>query len=673
MSRLTRRTLLRATSAAVGLTAVGGPLSWPVAHAGQARVDPHEEIVRDARMVWRRLPADWRSAPFFGSGALTAQVHRGERANEIDFVLSDGPLAAGAVGSDARLVLGLDGAVTAVDWTLDLWNAELTGTVTTSRGNVAFTALAPAGRRVLLVDLAPSPGEAGAGWQVRLPAEAYGVALPLREWRDGTRRRLVATLAAGGSGSGPVEAIAPDDRGALVAAHREWWHSYYRQSLVSVPDKRIQRFFWIQRFKAASTSTAARDGLPHPFLHTVADGATVPASWTPPAGGFVIPGTGMRSARHGNPVEAWGLPDLWSAYRHRMDERVLREHLYPALVRVLAFYEQFLLEGPAGTLHLPLTHSPGHGNVADSTYDMSLLRWAAARAADGAALLNRPAADVARRRSLADRLAPYHRGVSGVLVGADAPLDRSSALPSHLLWIHPLRETRWDRGTDRALMRSSFDHWASMPESWHGRSLAAAASLATELGAADEAHAYVSRLLHRAGGAGHGLTDNTRYAEDGHSLDAGSFAAAQSVLDMLVRSGHRAGAGTVLEVFPAAHAGWRELSIAGLRTEGAFTVDASRASGRTEWIRVRGTTGAPVIVRHDIEGPLDVWTTGASQPTAHPGGSREVLVRPAPGEHALLVPQGAPRPEAFFRNVSPAGPGTPWGLPAGALPPSSSV
>src|SRR5262249_17831879 len=144
----------------------------PAASAGQPAGGgpaPHEEIVRDARMTWSRLPEDWRSAPFFGSKALTAQVHRGEQANELDFVLSNGSLTASVRTSSARLVLSLAGAVTTVDWTLDLWNAELTGTVTTTHGSVVFTALVPAERHVLLVDLAPSSGEAAAGWQVRLP------------------------------------------------------------------------------------------------------------------------------------------------------------------------------------------------------------------------------------------------------------------------------------------------------------------------------------------------------------------------------------------------------------------------------------------------------------------------------------------------------------------------
>jgi alpha-L-fucosidase 2 len=680
MSGITRRTFLGAMSTTLGLTVVDGLHAAPAAHAGQpagAGLAPHEDIVRDARMTWRRLPEDWRSAPFFGSGDLTAQVHRGERANELDFVLSNGPLPANAQTSSA-LVLGLAGAVTTVDWTLDLWNAELTGKVTTTRGSVAFSALVPAQRHVLLVELAPSSGEAAVGWRVRLPPGAHDVALPWRERRSGTRRLLVAALTPQQRREASVLREAAAGPAALVAAHRRWWHSYYRQSLVSVPDKGIQRFFCIQLFKAASTGlTASRAGVVHPFLQTANHGGVDAGGlWTPPtapAGGFGIPGTGIRSGQHANPIEVWGLPELWSSYRHSMDERVLRERLYPALVKALAFYEQFLIEGPTGKLHLPLTHSPGYADVADCTYDLSLLRWAAARATDSATLLDRPAADIARWREMSTRLTPYHRNARGVMIGAGVPLGRSNPLPSHLLWLYPLRERRWDRGTDRHVMRRSFDHWARMRESWHGRSYSAASSMAAAMDAAEEAHSYLSHVLHDPAGADTGLTGNTRYGEAGRPVDAGAFAAAGSLLDMLVRSGDRPGTGTVVELFPAVCADWRDVSIAGLRTEGAFVVDASRADGRTEWIRVRSETGAPLVVRHDIDGPVDVRTTSGRPKTLPSAGSREVVVHLKPGESAVLTPGGAPLPDAFPRNVAATGTARRWGLPTAGAPPGSTV
>ena len=587
MSGITRRTLLRAGSVAVavGATVADVPAAWAGDTGGTgSRLDPHEEVVRDARMTWRRLPAGRAGAPVVGNRRLSAVVHGGTAANEIDFGLSTG-----------RLVLRLAGEVTGVDWTLDLWDAQLRGTVVTTRGSVEFTASAPAGRDVFSVALTAAAGEAGAGWETELPR---------RQWREGGQRLLAV-------GAGAAE---PIDR----AAHLNWWHSYYARSFVSVPDPGIQRFYWRQVYRVAATGTAVR----HPFVHMagIADSGRV---WTVPRQRLAIPGRAMRSGVAANPVESWALPDLWTAYRHRMDEQLLRDQLYPALRRVLTFYQQFLVAAPDGTLHLP----PTHDEIADSTYDLTLLRWAARRAAGSAVLLDRPA-EADGWRQLAERLAPYHRDEGGVLLGAGVPLTRSQARPKHLMWIHPLREGLGDG----ELARRSFDRWASMPDRWDGRSLAAAASMAATLGASAEAHAYLGQLGSDDDGAGHD--------------------AARALLDMLIRSSDDDGGGTLLEVFPAA---WADVSISGIRTEGAFVVDASRVAGRTAWIRVRGTAGGPVTIRHGIDGPVELRGANGRRAVAGP----DVTVRLKAGEVALLARAHAPSPATYLRNVARAGAAAP--------------
>jgi hypothetical protein len=606
MSGIRRRTLLRATSAALGVTVADATGLVPAAFAGTlagegSRVDPHTEVVRDARLVWRRLPDGREGAPVVGNRRLAAVVHAGARGNEVDFGLSEG-----------RLVLQLAGEVTGVDWTLDLWDAELRGTVVTTRGSVGFTALAPAGRDALLVELTSSLGEAGAWWETSR-------GLHRREWWEGGRRLLAV-------GAGAAETI---DR----EAHRSWWHSYYRRSFVSVPDRGVQRLYWGQVYRVAATGTAGRNGLNHPFV-AMAGLADDGGSWTSPREAFAIPGRGLRSGVSVNPVESWGLPDLWTTYRYRMDGHVLRDQLYPALSKVLRFYKQFLVASPDGMLHLP----PTHDQIADSTYDLTMLRWAARRAADSAVILERPA-EADGWRQLSERLVPYHRDEEGILLGAGVSLCHSHAWPKHLLWIHPL----YEGGVDGDLARRSFDRWAAMPDSWDSRSLAAAASMAATLGVTDDAHAYLGKLS---------PNDET-----------GGYDAARSLLEMLVRSrgggdigtvrsagtcGTAPGGGTVLELFPAA---WPDVSIAGVRTEGAFVVDASRADGRTEWIRVRSETGGLLTIRHGIDGPAAVRTANGRRAVT----AREVTVQMNPGETALLAPAHAPSPDTHLRNVALTG------------------
>jgi hypothetical protein len=562
------------------------------------------------------------------------------------------------------LLLRLAGTVTAVDWTLDLWNAELTGTVTTTRGSLAFTALVHVTRHVLIVQTVPSPGEEAATWRANGPD---GAALPRHERDLGTRRLLVAAIPPG-SPEAAGEAVTTDPD-VLLATHRRWWHDFHRRSAVSIGDKWVQRFYCIQLYKAASLSrTDPATGQARPLLLRAGHLGLNPTDPAPlpvgRVGGFGIPGTGFRAAQDDNPVAGWALPERWLSYRLSRDSRVLRDDLYPALDKALRFYQSFLLPGADGYLHLPVTHSPHYTDMADCTYDLSLLRWAATRAADCARLLRRPKPEAARWQDLHDRLVPYHRDGTGVMVGAGVPLGGSHPLPSHLLWLHPLGERAWERGDDPGIAWRSYAHWAAMADSWHGRSYAAAASMAAVLGAADEAHGRLSHLLGSAGRGTVGLTEDTPYDEAGHSAESGALAAAGSLLDMLARAGDHADGGTLIEIFPATSAAWPDVSVSGLRVEGALTLDASRAGGRTRWVRVRSDTGGEVVVRHGIGAAAGVRATDGGELAWQPSGPGEVVLRLPAGGDAVVVPAGSPLPDLGPRNVTPTGSASRWGLPA---------
>ncbi|MEV0260182.1 glycoside hydrolase family 95-like protein [Streptomyces sp. NPDC050617] len=278
--------------------------------AGGSYKDVHESAVRAAAMRWRALPANWREGPFLANGFLGCQVYRGERPGTLTVMISHtqaqderGRWRAGT--GYARLPIGyftltLAGEITAVDWTLDLWDAELRGTVTTTRGSLRFAALVHNSRSTLLISTRPSPGEEAAAWTFTWltaattrntddrtgytpnPDPRLGTAgathyaeQPLlagggwttawRERRTGTGRLFAAHLAHRFPGDTAqttrravrevADALAadPDD---LTTSHRAWWHRYFRRSFLSVPDKRLQSFYLIQLYKLASATRA---------------------------------------------------------------------------------------------------------------------------------------------------------------------------------------------------------------------------------------------------------------------------------------------------------------------------------------------------------------------------------------------------------------------------------
>ncbi|WP_370948663.1 hypothetical protein AB5J62_14190 [Amycolatopsis sp. cg5] len=764
---LSRRAVLRGASVAVGAAALGGlwGIGAPPAFAGPSR---HRRVVDDARMVWKRLPTGWQDGPFLANGFLGVQVYKSPQAQTLKFMLSHTQVQDQRIQWEAgiglsRLPIGyltltLAGAVTNVDWALDLWNAELGGTITTTQGSVAFSAYVHNDTGVLVVALEPSAGEATAAWgfqplesattrTIRKPPEytanpkptlgtsgatqyaeqplhaGGGYTTAWQETKIGTRRLFAATVAysfpkatSTGDAVQKVRQTLATRPEVLVADHRRWWNAYYQRSFISVPDKLIQRFYWIQLYKIAaatranapvvsewgpwfpevgnswtnvwwnlnvqvtyplvnSTNHAELDAVTETFRRDHAnlvqsvppayrDGQTYalshPGDWRLRPGGtraVGIPGPTTKNDHTGNLT--WGLHNVWLAYRHSMDQRILRDVLYPTLVKALNFYRHFLAMGDDGYLHLPMTRSPEYADAADCTYDLSLIRWAASTLIESAATLRVDDPLIPAWREILAKLVPYHQTPSdGVLIGDGVPLAESHRHFSHLLWLHPLREKLWDRPEDRDIMIRTFTHWQSQRVNWHGYSFAAASSMSSIMDAPEDALTFLRFFLDRNIVHDTQLTPNTMYREGSNFAIESPITAAQSLVDMVVQ-----GAAGVLKVFPSVSAKWAEASISQLRTEGAFLVDASRRNGQTEWVRVHSAAGEPLTLDHGITGAIEVRDEWGRQLPYRVEGPHTISVPLCAGKSVIVNRPGA-RPDLEPRDVAALESTPAWGLPA---------
>jgi hypothetical protein len=725
-------------------------------------------------MVWRRIPTGWDNSPFLANGFLGVQVYRGAEPNVLRFMLSHSLVQdqraqwEAAVGLSrlpiGYLTLTFAGAITAVDWTLDLWNAELAGTVTTTQGSLKFSAIVHNQRSVLLVSAEATSGETAAQWgfkpmpshttrTLRIPPEYVGnpaptigtsgdahyVEQPLiagggytTAWQEkqvGTKRLMAATVEYGHPKDTGLKGalrnirttlVLPPD--LLVARHRQWWNDFYTASLVSIPDKLTQRFYWAQLYKmacatranapvvtewgpwfpdgggswtavwwnlnvqvayplingsnhleldavtetfrryhenlASSVPPGYRDGktyaLAHPGDRTLRSGGPKLGSAIPGNATVGIPGTSTKTDQTGNLI--WAMHSVWVAYRHSMNREVLQNVLYPTLSRALNFYLHFLQEGTDGKLHLPLTRSPEYADAADCTYDLSLIRWASTILPKLADELHMNDPNIPRWRDVANRLTPYHEGANGVLIGADTPLTASHRHFSHMLWMHPLREKTWDNEANREIMRRTFEHWASMRSAWAGYSYPAASSMSSMMGQPEQALAYLRHLLDRNVIGVAQLMPNTMYKEGSNLAIESPLTAAQSVLDMVIDSDPG-----VVKVFPSVSSTWADVSVAGLRTQGAFLVDADRHEGRTQWIRVHSEAGEQLVLRHGIAGDLDVRDSNGRPLNWRTTAPDAIEIQLGRGETAIVTPTGT-RPDLRPRDV-PANEAAPhWGL-----------
>ncbi|MEV0095667.1 glycoside hydrolase family 95-like protein [Streptomyces sp. NPDC050738] len=754
-----------AAGSTAALWLAGSPTAW-AAPAASPAPDVYEQTVRAAAMKWCRLPTGWQDAPFLANGFLGVQIYRGTSANTLKVMLSHSQVQdqrgqwRGGTGY-SRLPIGyftltLAGAVTAVDWTLDPYDAELTGSVTTTQGSLTLSALVHNDSGALLISTRPSAGEEASAWSFQWlqaastrtsgkpddytpnPDPTVGdgyVEQPLlagggwttawREQRTGTGRLLAAHLVhrfPGDVTAATTDALRAVDRtlatgpDRLAARHRRWWHAYYRRSFLSVPDKRLQSFFILQLYKLASATRAEGPtisewgpwfpeignnwtavwwnlnvqigmapihGSNHPELDSVTgafrrfeknlpasvplahrDGQSYalghPSDWQLRAGDTYdvgAPGSDHISDNFGNLT--WALHNVWQSYRHSMDRGTLRDVVFPILAKALNFYAQFLHEGPDGKLHLLTTRSPEYANAADCTYDLSLIRWAARTLLDSARILRTEDPRARQWQDIVTRLTPYAEDpAAGVMIGKDVPLADSHRHHSHLLWLYPLRERTWDREADRDVMRRSMDHWTSMQSAWHGYSYATASSIYSVMSEPEKALDFLTFFTDLKVVADCAMTPNTMYREGKNFALESPLSAVQSMLDMAVQSQDG-----VVKVFPSVSTRWADASIASLRTQGAFLVDADRSAGATRWIRIHSEAGEPLTLDHGMAGAVQVRTERGHPVPWRESGPGRISVHLPRGATAVITPRGEHTLRAP-RDVPSNGSTAPWGLPS---------
>jgi hypothetical protein len=715
-------------------------------------------------LVWARVPATFYEGPFLGNGGLGAAVYR-RSGTRLSFTLGDSRVrdhqsAGGTNFGRARLPVGyltLDtaGDVTGVDLRLSLRNAELSGTVTTSRGVLALRAYVHARRDVLVVSVTPRTGAERVAWTFTpLPARSPRLDFhpapdglltnpdptvtttsgggtctqslaaggqTVTRWRTrsepgSTAQTLLVTVAhsypgteAGTISAQTINAAAGTALDTLTDDHRSWWHAFYPKSFVSIPGGRLQSFYWIQLYKIASATRQDRpvistigpwlEKTPWPGVwwnlnvqleywllyatgHTELDSLSASLDRyaanlrenTPPAyrgdslvlartsqedlysGSPALPGATTGTPEVGNLT--WALHNAWLAYRHTMDDAVLRTLVFPLLRQAINFYLHFLTKDGSGTYHLPATFSPEYAATRDCNYDLALISWGCATLLAANRRLNLNDALAPTWQDVLDHLVrPPQDATQGMWIGADRQLTSSHRHYSHLLWFYPLYQLRVTSSTNRDLLRRSLTHWLSFTGALQGYTFTGSGSMYAVLGDGTRARAQLNTLLDRY------VKPNTMYAEAGPVIET-PLSGAQSMHDMLCQSW-----GGVIRIFPAVPDVWQDVTIHEFRTEGAFLVSAARKAGRTEFVRVHSLAGEPCRVRPGIAGRLVVcgWHGELEWRDLGNGTIEIELDR---DQEAVIYAAGT-RPDFVIAPVPIGQPAPRWGLPA--LPPPGSV
>jgi alpha-L-fucosidase 2 len=431
----------------------------------------------------------------------------------------------------------------------------------------------------------------------------------------------------------------------LRAQHRRWWNAFYRGSFLSIPDALLQSFYWIQLYKIASASRARGpimattgpwieptpwpslwnnlnvqleywvaygsnhlelDPIPRTLQNTqkILVDALRPEFRADSMGirrstdaqfddaGFVgAPGYPSPDPEIGD--LPWLLHNVWLNYRHSMDERVLRDVLFPVLRKAMNYYLHFLSTGPDGRLHLAPSFSPEYGTAPDCNFDLALVRWSCQTLLAATEILRIDDPLAPAWRDVLARLTDYPVDGNGFMVGAGVPFAKSHRHYSHMLAVYPLYLVNVEQG-QAGLIDRSLTHWISFEGALRGYSFTGAASISAALARGDDALKYLREFVARF------VQANTMYFEAGPVIET-PLSGAQSLHDMLCQSW-----GGVIRVFPAVPADWRDAALQDFRTEGAFLVTASRKAGQTRFVKVRSLAGQPLKLRPGIQGRIEV-------------------------------------------------------------------
>ena len=658
------------------------------------------EFLKRSDPIWTSLPQKFDHGAFAGNGLIGTTIFQAGPST-IRFAMGRSDVTEHR-RDNTRLLLGglhlnLSGKIKSGTLRTILYDAEVQGTLETDKGEVSFRAFVHTKEPVLLVETtakgeekpewifkfqtnlcsnaryafpdedAPHPpstsGKTGdMEWheQKRASGGSFTVAWTT-ESRDSlpkSSQRILLTIAdtfpQDESKKIALETIkhassTPIDE--LNKTHRAWWHAYYPQSFVSVPDAQIEGFYWNQIYKLASAMRA--DGpvmdLQGPWnretgwariwlnlniqiayspvyaanrlelgesylnfidnkranfvknakeIYNIDDGATT--AHTTCYEGLIGNGQAKKSwPRYTNPGDfVWTLHLYYQHYRFSMDERLVTDRekhaFFDLLKGAIRCYKNLLTTGTDGKLHLPTMHSPEYGEAPDNNYNLSLLRWGCTTLLElnQRFKLNDPQA-TEWERTLKD-LTPHPTNENGFMVGAGVPFKHSHRHWSHMLMVWPLHQLSCEQPENKEVVEKTLMHWLTVEngKQVYGWSAAAASHLYATMGDGENA---VKQLRSHHNNKRF-VMPNTQYIE-GSPVYECSLVAASALQYMMLQSW-----GNTIRIFPGMPAEWKTASYENLRTEGAFLVSAIRKDGKTSWVKIQSLAGEPCRIKPNFTG-----------------------------------------------------------------------
>lgn len=450
-----------------------------------------------------------------------------------------------------------------------------------------------------------------------------------------------------------VETALQQDYDTLLESHQAWWHEYWAQSSLALPDKALEKQWFLDTYKFGAAArryappvtlqgpwTADDGGLPpwkgdyhHDlntqlsywpcysgnhleeglgFLDWLWDIRDNCREWTQRA--FELPGLNisMTTDLMGNPIggwrqytfcvttAAWLCHHFYLHWKYSVDRVFLEERAYPYLRDCSVFIEAATEERDSNGLRtVPLSVSPEiHGNEPEAwftsvtNYELSLIRWLLAATAEMADELGQ-CEDARHWRKILSQMPELTLGDDGhLLIAPGESLEESHRHHSHLMAIHPLGLITCETETGRHIIDASLAQIDELGTSqWVGYSFAWRGKMAARVGDGERAVKELKIFLSFT------LPNSFHVNGDQSGLGYSDYTYRPFTLEgnfafaAAVQEMLLQSWGGVLRIFPAIPADWNNLSFETLRGEGAFLVSAEMKDGRLARLEIIAERG----------------------------------------------------------------------------------
>jgi hypothetical protein len=648
-------------------------------------------------LVWEQLPRQWNEGAFVGNGQLGMMLYASLSDNRIDFHLGRADVTDHRKAPDRKTSMGADGANVMFDFPRldigrmvlrpvgkilagtmrqDLWNAEITATIETDRGELSLRALTPHDRMVHIIDVASTekdstgapapwkweflPGKADSPRALVFPEMARearyapnpepiiqrmdDVAVCVQQLLAGgdfatawleiktesirSARMVISTAnkvpvlgQSAGVAVADVLETAAESGDYVVDAHRSWWHNYYPQSFLSIPDPRMESFYWIQMYKLGSAWR--EDGPPIDLFGPWFRISQWPGIWwnlniqltywpvyagnrldigrnymdlvdrqfdTTFASSFLEPTIGDF---------AWALHNYWWQLRFAGDWHGVKDRWMPKAKRMAFAYMGHPKRDASGKLELPQMGSPEYNGFQpydNTNYNLGLLRWLLNTLIEASGMAGQGVnQEVAEWKLVLKDLVDYPCDSNGLMIGSDQAIDQSHRHFSHLLPYYPLYQLDTDDPANRELILRTVNHWHRIEDgrALTGFSFSGGAAIYASLGLGTEACGMLNDFLDNARGTGLVLP-NTMYVESGgrNPVIETPLSAASAIMDLLLQSWNGK-----IRIFPAVPSAWNNVVFHRMRAMDGFVVSAKREGGKTSWVTVHSEAGLPCMIK----------------------------------------------------------------------------